>query len=192
MVPRRPDVAQLPVYERGEVAAARRLCFTFTMPGEIVPFRRKRPSKYDWTAAWLFFCSDPTITYGDVAKKYGMNVSTVTHRAAREKWSVKRDEILTEIEKNAQDQAIRSMTERHERTILVAEKLRDVILDPNAEIGVKEAVAALPAYAKLEQLFGGGATENLRAMPMIDPDNLSTEELEELARLLEKGRGEAA
>lgn len=161
------------------------------MTGQIVPFK-KRQTRYDWQAAWLFYCSDPTITLPDVQARYHMSYDTLRKKAARDRWTERRSELMEQVGQNAQLKVERSLVQRHERTILVAEKLRDVILAADAEVTVKDAVSALPAYAKLEQLFGGGATENLRAMPMIDPDNLTVEEMEELARLLEKGRGEAA
>jgi hypothetical protein len=161
------------------------------MTGDLIPFKpigkQARP-RFNWHEAFLYFASDPKVTLGDVQKKLGCSYTTVRQRCKAEKWNERRNKLLAQVAANQTEMTIRSLEERHRRTIAVAEKLRDLILDPEAELAAKDAVSALPAYAKLEQLFGGGATENLRAMPMINPDNLTVGELEELARLLEKAQ----
>lgn len=143
--------------------------------------------KIDWPAAFAHFATDPTRSYGNVAAKFGVSDTAVRKHARPggdypEGWEVRRAAMVAKATVRLEERAIRALVERQADTIRVAEILRRRALqveptaqNPDAldELDLVEAIRHLPAYAKLEQLFAGEAT-----------DRFSVVELQEFVRRL--------
>ena len=155
----------------------------------VVPFNpsaKTNRTKVDWIAAWSFYASDMSLTYKDVAGRFSVSVETVRRHGRKHGWEAKRAELAAQAAQQMEAKAIRSLGERQRETIKVADILRDKIIQNSEKIEVRDALTSLPAYAKLEQLYGGAPTENLRNIPNVDLTMLTDEELELLTELLSK------
>ena len=166
--------------------------------GEIVPFRpstrgRKFPAKVDWDAAWAMFASSPTVSYTEIAAKYKVNRSYVAKHAREHGWREERDRLLAEAASMASTEIVKTLAERMQDTVKVADGLRTIAIGGMSEISPKDAASMIPAYAKLERLFEGESTDNvLHAIPKLDVSLLTDEEVDQLVYLLSKARGQIA
>ena len=76
-------------------------------------FRGKRggaasyhPSKHDWDALRLEFCSDPTSSLASISKKHGVKYGTLQRHADEEGWVPKRIEALAQASREVQGRAV--------------------------------------------------------------------------------------
>lgn len=166
--------------------------------GEVVPFRpsrvgRIRPARVDWDAAWAHFASSPQVTYGEVADKFGCNRTYIAKHARAHGWREERDRLMAEAAVMASDTIVKTLAERMQDTVKVADGLRSIAIEGMDKIAPKDAAAMIPAYAKLERLFEGESTDNvLHAIPKLDVSLLTDEEVDQLVYLLSKARGQIA
>lgn len=116
-------------------------------------------TKIDWKAARSYFARNPEVSFGDIGRKFGVSDVAVGKHAKAEDWEGYRAEVQAVVDERRRDQDIRSLEQRQADTIRVAEKLRALALADDADIDAKTAAQLLPAYAKLEELFAGRATE---------------------------------
>jgi hypothetical protein len=115
-------------------------------------------AKIDWAAARTFFLSSPTISFGDVARKFGVTDTAVRKHAggANGEWRQRRDKMVADAAAKQEIGIEKSYEERQRDTIAVAQKLRDRVLDaPSSELDVNRAAAAIPRYVPLEAEFAG-------------------------------------
>jgi hypothetical protein len=115
--------------------------------------------KIDWGAARSYYARHPEVGYLDVGRKFSVSKTAVCKHANAEGWDDYRATIQAAVDERRRDTDIRSLEERQADTIRVAERLREIALDPDAEIDAITAVRRLPLYAKLEELFAGKATQ---------------------------------
>jgi len=64
------------------------------------------PSKHDWDALRLEFCSDPTSSLVSISKKHGVNYGTLQRHADEEGWVPKRIEALAQASREVQARAV--------------------------------------------------------------------------------------
>ena len=77
-------------------------------------------------------------------------------------WEELRADAIAKVEARRRIAEIRTLEERQQRTIKVAEKLRDRVLDADAgDVDLTAAIRTIPRYATLEQLYEGEATERI-------------------------------
>jgi hypothetical protein len=124
--------------------------------------------KIDWGAARSLFVSDVTMGLGDVARQFNVSYQAVKkhHRAecrcCPRPWDELRAEAVERVEVKRRAQEIRTLEERQQRTIKVAEKLRDRVLGATeTDLDLTAAIRTIPRYATLEQLYEGEATERI-------------------------------
>lgn len=80
-------------------------------------------SKVNWVNARIRYCADENATYDSVAKMYGVAKSTITRKAAKERWPQLRQEYQTERHKQLSKVNINKQNEveeRHLKTIRIA------------------------------------------------------------------------
>ena len=130
----------------------------------------KRPGggrpRIDWPAAYAYFESDSRNGFGDVARTFGVSDTAVRKHARpggdfAEGWEARRDATLAEAAAAVRARNLRSIEERNVRTIEVAERLRDLVLDEDTKIDPNVAARALPRYVQFEQLHAGEATSRV-------------------------------
>lgn len=121
----------------------------------------RRPGKIDWDAAFAYFASDATRSFGEVARKFGVSDTAVRNHAKPGDWLRRRAEMHAQAAANVEQRVMRKLEERQFDTVRVAERLREIALAPEAEIDLDAALRMLPVYAKLEQLYAGEATDRV-------------------------------
>lgn len=118
--------------------------------------------KIDWRAAKRAFMRDPTLSYGDIARTFGVSDTSVRNHAAAENWEEAREDFLAELDARERAKDLASLEQRRARTIEVAEKLRDRILGVDLDaLDLTAAIRSIPRYAQLEELFAGEATDRI-------------------------------
>lgn len=71
--------------------------------------------KVVWIDARLEFLMDTSVTYGSLAKKYGVSPSTIQRRAIRDGWLEERELVLEKVHKNALKLGIEEKAQIDER-----------------------------------------------------------------------------
>lgn len=127
------------------------------MPQRATPRQKTRA---DWGAAKARYVAlGPELrSLARIAREYGVTETTVQKWARRDGWYEAAADADAKAAAKAAAAAVKSIEERNIRTIKVAEKLRDLVLDERAELDANVAARALPRYVQLEQLIAGEAT----------------------------------
>lgn len=121
--------------------------------------------RIDWGAAFEYFASDPTRSYGDVARKFAISDTSVRKHAKAggdvpEGWDLRRGHLLKRALDKAEGRIVRSLEERQKRTVQLIDKMRNALLDaPAKDFDLVAALRALPRYLHYEQLYAGQATD---------------------------------
>lgn len=140
--------------------------------------RRRNPRaggrpKIDWGRAFDLFARDVTISYGDVARTFGVSETAVRNHARRggdfpEGWQGRRADLIAKATARNEERIVRDHAHRRDDNIRVAELLRKRILQLDADdetaisqLDLELAVRTLPQYAKLEELYAGEATDRV-------------------------------
>lgn len=114
-------------------------------PGRSVA--KYHPSKHDWNALRLEFCTDPTSSMTSIAKKHGVKYATLQRHADEEGWVAKRIEALAQVSREVQARAVAQLSDGFRITALdsfaqisrlrkKALELYEKQLDPDASLPV--------------------------------------------------------
>lgn len=84
------------------------------------------PTKLDWKALKKEYVTDPTLSYADLAKKYGTSKNTVERHASKDKWVKSRQTVGEKAEAKAMEKAVDQLSEiniRHTSTYKAMQNL---------------------------------------------------------------------
>jgi len=116
--------------------------------------------RIDWTAAKISYVSDPTRSFGKIARQFGVSDTAVRKHANAEGWEPEAVEFDRRAEERALSAAALSRDEMTQRVL----KLRDLTLEraiAQLEEGDEVKLADVPNIVKLSELLLGEATERI-------------------------------
>lgn len=129
----------------------------------------RRP-RIDWDAAFAYFASDPTISFGKVGKQFGVSDVAVGKHAKRDNWNQRRAELLEQAANSALQRARRTREQRITKVLGLVDSAIDGF-DTQLDAKIAEAkLSDLPALVKLTELLEGEATDRVdvtRVQPLI-------------------------
>lgn len=123
----------------------------------------KRRPRIDWDAAFAFFCSDSTVSYPKVARKFSVSVTSVGKHARAEHWNDRRAELFAKAVAKAGDKAVRDRAAQ----IVQMARIRDAAADQvERRLNAKQlddalAVRALEMAEKYVRLDNDEATDKI-------------------------------
>jgi len=129
-----------------------------------VPQRATPPqrTRVDWGAAKaLYIALGPEErSLARISRELGVSETTVQKWARRDEWVAAAEEADRIAAEKAAAAALRTIEQRNQRTVELADRLRDLAIAKTeaGEIDPNVAVRALPRYVQLEQLIAGEAT----------------------------------
>jgi uncharacterized protein YjcR len=71
--------------------------------------------KINWIAAKQDYIADVKLSYVDIAKKYGVSVTAVSERAAKDSWTTARKKTLLKLEEKLVDRTAQTMADHQMR-----------------------------------------------------------------------------
>ncbi len=121
----------------------------------------RHPDRIDWAAALAFWLGldPPQRTYAAVAAQFGVSSTSVRNRAKRDDWPARSAELDRKAQAKAEQQALRSRSERITRSLLAVDRYRDAVRDAAAAGELKPDAAGLASLIKVESLLEGEAEE---------------------------------
>jgi hypothetical protein len=114
--------------------------------------------RIDWGEAYAYFASDATITFVDVAEKFGVSDTAVRKHAKPEKWDERRATLQAKAVARRENGMLPTLAEINAETLRAVQKARGHLLSDGADAPKWSDLAPL---AKLEQLILGQATDRV-------------------------------
>jgi hypothetical protein len=174
---------------------------------------KQRQNSIDWAAAKVEYANDPTLTYSELAKRYGVTLSSVKIRASREDWTGARaaraNLLLQSVTEKTVSAQAQELAKWNERDLEVAKALRNVVIhtlnttqlrikakpgDSAVEAkNIRSLAGAAESAQRIARLALGASTENSMLGTPLDPltadidlESLSDDELVAFQQLLVK------
>lgn len=112
-------------------------------------------AKISWSKALTDYLKDDTLSYADIAKKYGVSKQAVTKRAVKEEWQVLRTRTLLKVDQMLPEKIGESIAEVKARQVYEAKLLQKAALEA-LRAGIKpenmrEVVHSIVAGIKIER-----------------------------------------
>jgi len=144
---------------------------------------------YDWEAAfhyWVMLGHSRSIEA--VQEHFGIGQRrTVTRAMQRYGWRERLAKVEAEAHEKADALLIRERAHRIADTLKIIDAARSRFAGQLARADFRMTASDFVGLIKLEVLLEGGATERIQGLPMIDPEKLTADELDQLRALLVKG-----
>ena len=112
----------------------------------------------DWNAIKTEYITDESSSYRKLAKKYGVSLTAITHRAKKENWTNEKaqfkDKLTSETVKKIESEQVNRLTRIHSITDRALDKLSKALedVDPLDTQSLRQIVASIKDIKEIQML----------------------------------------
>ena len=113
---------------------------------------------FDWTKIKTEYITDESTSYRKLAKKYGINYTTIGEKARREGWATEREQFRTKTLSKTLTKIAERQSDRAARFFSLTDTLYDklvealTLVDPNDTQGIRQITASLKDLKEMQSL----------------------------------------